>query len=298
MSRFDRRLKGGGLRPGQSTCNIRNSSNTKVMSSGFSNRGRMGGSNYATAYNPVIPQMSQQTMPQVTQQTQQTQQTIQQNDMKGLSQEQLSKKNRQLEQYALTAPSQELRTMTMHEIRLNKLEWINNQAEMMMEETEDEPVQLDVDMKINAKLAQYTLTTLEPKLKVLKANDSGGNNGNAPNDLLVKFKNLNGISMKLQGDMTTLKNDVKLSKATIKTFAGNLQKVHMLQKELTTFKNEMNQLRSSYKKLKQDLERVTKKSRKKQVELTIEDISKEKKGLEESDVKAAVVKAIKEKSEN
>ena len=69
------------------------------------------------------------------------QQQEQQNQLQNkvyISQEELALKNRRLEQYALTAPSQEMRTLTMNMTRLNKLEWINDQAELMMDEEEKE----------------------------------------------------------------------------------------------------------------------------------------------------------------
>lgn len=284
MSRFDRRLKGGGLRPGQSTCKIRNAP-AKVMSSGFGNTQSINGANYATAYNnqrQPIQQVQQQSMvPEVA-------------NMKNMTQEQLSKKNRQLEQYALTAPSQEMRTMTMHEIRLNKLEWINGQAELMME-SENNPEVEDLNKKIDAKLATYTLTTLEPRLKKV---NSSGSKMKSSDDLTVKFKNLNGISMKMQSDISVLKGDVELSKATIKTFGGNLQKVHSLQKEVSNYKKELDIMKGLYRQLKNDFDSYVKNANSKKVELTIEDIEREKKKMNESEVRDVVVKAIKEKSVN
>ena len=292
MSRFDRRLKGGGLRPGQSTCKIRNTSNTKVMSSGFNNSQRMGGSNYATAYNPII-------QPNAPQMQQQQQQQVPENNMKRLSHEDLLRQNRKLEQYALTAPSQELRTMTMHEIRLNKLEWINSQAELMMESEEKESSKKSSSEDIDMKLAQYTLTTLEPKLReIRKQGNTSSNSNNNSDELTVKFKNLNTVSMKTQTDVGMVKNEMKLVKATVKTFAGNLQRVHTLETELKNYKTEMEQLRSSYKKLKNDFELFVSNANSKRVELQIEDIEKGNKSMGESDVRDVVVKAIKEKSVN
>tara|TARA_B100000424_G_C22931918_1_gene495744 strand:- start:850 stop:1743 length:894 start_codon:yes stop_codon:yes gene_type:complete len=297
MSRFDRRLKGGGLRPGQSTCKIRNAP-AKVMSSGFSNSQRIGGSNYATAYNQVIQPSTSQANFQSQQQSQQQQQPV--NNIRMMNQEELSKKNRQLEQYALTAPSQEIRTMTMHEIRLNKLEWINAQAELMMdsEDNNGSDDNKDIDTKIATKLAQYTLTTLEPKLKLLSVNGNKNQNSSSDGDMSVKFRNLNTVSMRMQTDVNKLKDDVKLSKATIKTFGGNLQRVHMLQEELKKNKAELNEIRALYKSLKNDFEGYVRRNNSKKVDLTIDEVDKEKKQLDESDIRDVVVKAIKEKSVN
>lgn len=295
MSRFDRRLKGGGLRPGQSTCKIRNAP-AKVMSSGFSNSQRIGGSNYAAAYNQVI----QPSAPQVNFQPQQQSQQQPDSNIRMMNQEELLKKNRQLEQYALTAPSQEIRTMTMHEIRLNKLEWINAQAELMMdsEDNSGSDNNKDVDNKIATKLAQYTLTTLEPKLKLLSVNGNKNQNSSSDGDILVKFRNLNTVSMRMQTDVSKLKDDVKLSKATIKTFGGNLQRVHTLQEELKKNKAELNEIRALYKSLKNDFEGYVRRNNSKKVDLTIDEVDKEKKQLDESDIRDVVVKAIKEKSIN
>ena len=122
MSRFDRRLKGSGLRPGQSTCNLR-SSQPQMLSS------RTG--NYAASqgmkYSQVVPQarpvdQSGQITP----------------DVAIMTEEELEQKTRQLEQYRLTAPTQALKLITGHEIRINKLEWINAMCEKMCKEEEEQ----------------------------------------------------------------------------------------------------------------------------------------------------------------
>ena len=302
MSRFDRRLKGGGLRPGQSTCKIRNAP-AKVMSSGFTNT--KVGSNYATAYNPVVPGvnlgMAQQNFQVQPSAPSQQQEEISQNKVY-ISQEDLGAKNRKLEQYALTAPSQEMRTLTMHEIRLNKLEWINDQAEKMMDEEENVESKVNIADLIDAKLSTYTLTTLEPHLKsnnlTTQSNNSNNSNNGDNGELKVKFNNLNTVSMKVQQDVNILKSDVKIIKGGIKSFATNLQGIAMMKKELDSSKREINNLRASYKKLKEDVEKYLLKSDKKQVQLKINEIEGEKKKMEESEVRDVVVKAIKNKSVN
>lgn len=298
MSRFDRRLKGGGLRPGQSTCKIRTPS-AKVMSSGFANT-RVGGSNYATAYNPVVPGVNQG----MSQQNYQVQPSApmgeQLQNKVYISQEELGAKNRKLEQYALTAPSQEMKTLTMHEIRLNKLEWINDQAERMMDEDESQENDIDVGKLIDAKLSTFTLTTLEPRLKQMNILEGGVaiTNGDNNSDLKVKFNNLNSVSMKSQQDINLLKTDVKVIKGGIKSFATNLKGVALLKKQVTEYKKEIESLRANYKKLKSDFETHIKKIKTSQVQLNIDEISIEKKSMEESEVRDVVVKAIKNKSVN
>ena len=302
MSRFDRRLKGGGLRPGQSTCKIRNAP-AKVMNSGFANT-KVGGSSYATAYNPIVPGVNQamsqqnyQVQPSAPMQPQEQQNQIQKKVY--ISQEELGLKNRRLEQYALTAPSQEMKTLTMHEIRLNKLEWINDQAEKMMDEDETQENNLDVGKLIDAKLSTFTLTTLEPRLKKMNTPVSSITNNNDNNsDLIVKFNNLNSVSMKSQQDINTLKSDVKVIKGGIKSFATNLKGVALLKKQIETYKKEMESLRANYKKLKSDFETHINKIKTSQVQLNIDEISREKKSMEESEVRDVVVKAIKNKSVN
>lgn len=123
MSRFDRRLKGIGLRPGQSTCNLSNSQPPML-----SNRTR----NYAPVNNfsnsavvPNAPMVQNNTVvPQP------------QNNL--MTEDELALKTRQLEQYSLTAPTQALKLITGHEIRLNKLEWINGMCEKMCKEEEEQ----------------------------------------------------------------------------------------------------------------------------------------------------------------
>ena len=122
MSRFDRRLKGAGLRPGQSTCGLR-SSQPQMLSSQSGNYG----ASQRMSYSPVVPQT--QAMGQSSQITQ---------DVIVMTEWELEQKTRQLEQYRLTAPTQELKLITGHEIRINKLEWINAKCEKMCKEEEEQ----------------------------------------------------------------------------------------------------------------------------------------------------------------
>ena len=122
MSRFDRRLKGAGLRPGQSTCGLR-SSQPQMLSSQSGNYG----ASQRMSYSPVVPQT--QAMGQSSQITQ---------DVMVMTEGELEQKTRQLEQYRLTAPTQELKLITGHEIRINRLEWINAMCEKMCKEEEEQ----------------------------------------------------------------------------------------------------------------------------------------------------------------
>ncbi|RZD40700.1 MAG: hypothetical protein CXT73_06285 [Methanobacteriota archaeon] len=114
MSRFDRRLKGVGLRPGTGTCDI----NTRAPQ-------MLGGTSSAYPNNMIQQQA-----------TIINNGTTQLSGVQIMTEDQLSLKTRQLEQYRLTAASNELKLITGHEIRLNKLEWINAMCEKMCDEEE------------------------------------------------------------------------------------------------------------------------------------------------------------------
>ena len=124
------------------------------------------------------------------------------------------------------------------------------------------------------------------------------NNNDNNSDLIVKFNNLNSVSMKSQQEINTLKTDVKVIKGGIKSFATNLKGVALLKKQIETYKKEMESLRANYKKLKSDFETHINKIKTSQVQLNIDEISREKKSMEESEVRDVVVKAIKNKSVN
>lgn len=155
MSRFDRRLKGTGLRPGQSTCNI-----NKANSGGSPNIGQYAtmswtgnvvNVNQTPTYNPnVLPQVDQQrqqqqfSTPPPSQQYNSVVNNVQpinnnvvsnstptvrvmdenkldyQTRMRDL--DALAVKNARLEEAEKTAPNQAMRLITRHEIRLNTLE--------------------------------------------------------------------------------------------------------------------------------------------------------------------------------
>lgn len=92
MSRFDRRLKGAGLKPGDSTCKINSRSSNRVLNN--VNASNVNTSN-ANKYN--VNTFSEQ-------------------------ENALIQKNMQLEEVARTASTTEMRLITRHEIRLNNLE--------------------------------------------------------------------------------------------------------------------------------------------------------------------------------
>ena len=104
--------------------------------------------------------------------------------------------------------------------------------------------------------------------------------------------------MKVQQDVNSLKSDIKVVKGAIKTFGRNLQGIAVMKKEIEKYKKEMDIMRANYKKLVGVFENHIKQMKSSQVQLNIDEISREKKSMEESEVRDVVVKAIKNKSGN
>ena len=149
MSRFDRRLKGTGLRPGQSTCKIGREKTGSSPNIGqyatMSWTGNMVTGNPAPTYNPninvaqgsnvisnsVIRSQPVASAPQqnMTQNYNNNVPTVRVMDKERLNMEtrmrdldELAVKNARLEEAEKTAPNQPMRLLTRHEIRLNTLE--------------------------------------------------------------------------------------------------------------------------------------------------------------------------------
>ena len=154
MSRFDRRLKGTGLRPGQSTCKINKSNSGGSPNIGqyatMSWTGNVVNVNQTPTYNPnVLPQIGQQQQQQFRAPSQQQYNSVVNNAQVVNNNSQLSNstptvrvmdenkldyqsrmrdldalavKNARLEEAEKTAPNQSMRLITRHEIRLNTLE--------------------------------------------------------------------------------------------------------------------------------------------------------------------------------
>lgn len=150
MSRFDRRLKGTGLRPGQSTCKIGREKTGSSPNIGqyatMSWTGNMVTGHPAPTYNPNInlaprsnvisnsviqsqPVASAPHQQNITQNYNNSVPTVRimnkerldiQTRMRDL--DELAVKNARLEEAEKTAPNQQMRLLTRHEIRLNTLE--------------------------------------------------------------------------------------------------------------------------------------------------------------------------------
>ena len=112
MSRFDRRLKGAGLKPGESTCNINSNSNYAGMS--WNRQSNLGGQN--------IQNTSQVVNQQVNMQNTSYNPNINMNNKSNDGTLSLEEKNAKLMEVEQTAPTAEMRLLTRHEIRLNNLE--------------------------------------------------------------------------------------------------------------------------------------------------------------------------------
>ena len=150
MSRFDRRLKGTGLRPGQSTCKIgreRTGSSPNIgQYATMSWTGNMVTGNSVPTYNPNIniapqsnvisnsviqsqPVVSAPLQHNITQNYNNNVPTVRVMDNERLDMQtrmrdldELAIKNAKLEEVEKTAPNQQMRLITRHEIRLNTLE--------------------------------------------------------------------------------------------------------------------------------------------------------------------------------
>lgn len=155
MSRFDRRLKGTGLRPGQSTCSIGKEKGGGSPNIGqyatMSWTGNMVTGTKAPTYNPNVNISSSNVVSNSVIQSQPVSSSAARNitqnynnnvptvrvmdndrlDMKSRMRDldELAVKNARLEEAEKTAPNQAMRLITRHEIRLNTLEALSLRME-------------------------------------------------------------------------------------------------------------------------------------------------------------------------
>jgi len=106
MSRFDRRLKGSGLKPGESTCGMKQKESTMLSKLNTQQRSRNLLQTQQITGQPILN----------------TGNVFKSSNSKLSPENELTIKNVQLEDYAKSAASHELRLLTRHEIRLNNLE--------------------------------------------------------------------------------------------------------------------------------------------------------------------------------
>ena len=117
MSRFDRRLKGAGLKPGESTCNINSNSNYAGMNWNRQNLGNQNLQNMNQSVNQPVNMQNVNYNPNVNTNFVSSSTNLTSNQTV-LS---IEEKNARLQEVEKTAPSAEMRLLTRHEIRLNNL---------------------------------------------------------------------------------------------------------------------------------------------------------------------------------
>ena len=308
MSRFDRRLKGAGLRPGQSTCNLRNSQPQMLSSQ------RM-------TYSPVVPQ----TQPM-------GQQVIGTQEVSLMTETELEQKTRQLEQYRLTAPTQELKLITGHEIRLNKLEWINAMCEKMCKEEEEQN-------KLEAKATIVPSVTVPKELSVSPSTDEQGRPMASQEYVktslnFFKLREIEPLAKKVNAEKPPLLSEEEITKlcmkvyeiqeakkqkkdydaqinALAKQFGHSVRDIGVLKQQISIvgpqltklagLKSEIESLRAENKSLRDDISQLRLEKSGEIVKLKVEDknieddVSKE---VSEEVIKEVVQKAIKEKVKN
>jgi hypothetical protein len=308
MSRFDRRLKGAGLRPGQSTCNLRNSQPQMLSSQ------RM-------TYSPVVPQ----TQPM-------GQQVIGTQEVSLMTETELEQKTRQLEQYRLTAPTQELKLITGHEIRLNKLEWINAMCEKMCKEEEEQN-------KLEATSTIVPSATVPKELSVSPSTDDQGRPMASQEYVktslnFFKLREIEPLAKKVNAEKPPLLSETEITKlcmkvyeiqeakkqkkdydaqinALAKQFGHSVRDIGVLKQQISIvgpqltklagLKSEIESLRAENKSLRDDISQLRLEKSGEIVKLKVEDknieddVSKE---VSEEVIKEVVQKAIKEKVKN
>jgi len=317
MSRFDRRLKGTGLRPGQSTCNLRNRQ-PQMLSSQTGNYGVSQG----MTYSPVVPQASDQPS-QITQ------------DVELMTEVELQQKTRQLEQYRLTAPTQELKLITGHEIRLNKLEWINAMCEKMCKEEEEQNRLQSTQSQPNATI----VSSVPNELSVSPSTDEQGRPMASQEYVktslnFFKLREIDPLAKKVNSEKPPLLSEEEVTKLSMKVyeiqeakkvkkdydaqinalakqFAHSVRDIGVLKQQisivgpqltkLSGLRSEIESLRAENKGLRDDIAQLRLEKSGEIVKLKVEDknieddVSKE---VSEEVIKEVVQKAIKEKVKN
>ncbi len=313
MSRFDRRLKGTGLRPGQSTCGLR-SSQPQMLSSQTGNYG----ASQRMVYSPVVPQA--QPIGQSGQITQ---------DVSVMTEGELEQKTRQLEQYRLTAPTQALKLITGHEIRLNKLEWINTMCEKMCKEEEEQnklqpasivpsapmpqelsglPLKNDPGKELATKdhvktiISFFKINELEPLAAKIKTIHSSS---------LLSEQEVTKISMKVYEiqEAKKVKKDYDAQiNALAKQFGHSVRDIGVLKQQIAIvgpqltkisgFRAELEALKTENKALRDDIAQLRLEKSGEIIKLNVEDKNIEEevsKEVSEAVIKEVVQQAIKEK---
>lgn len=242
MSRFDRRLKGTGLRPGQSTCKVgqdtRGSSPSIGQYATMSWNGNVVTGAPVPTYNPnvMVPQNSavqQNNGMQLNNSTATVR--VMDNNLSSQTQmndlDALAVKNARLEEAEKTAPNQAMRLITRHEIRLNTLETLslrmehldmiqngcarmNSLDDRMIEDLKDSlwtQLQSRHDVEVQRVVMGLKDEVWELKLKLEEMQDKLGESGKATHHEPVKKPS----QITLNIEETTIEDDV-MDEGTIK----------------------------------------------------------------------------------
>ncbi len=269
MSRFDRRLKGGGLKPGESTCNIRQKEQS--MLSKINSR--------KTAMNMIKTQVL------TGQPILNKGETFKSTNSKLSPENELAIKNAQLEEYSRSAATHELRLLTKHEIRLNNLEAYTLQ---MPGKTDNLLGEINF-----ATMKNKIIEEVKPQINPLTSDDISS----LKNDVLVQ--------MRSDAGMQTLKDSIKLE-ISKEINRNNRNKEYQLrflnydkkfQEQEKVIRKQQTELEELQKRLNEMLEKGTNNS-----ELVFEineemPVKKSDKEMENNDIRQVVMKAITEQEE-
>lgn len=269
MSRFDRRLKGTGLKPGESTCGMKQKESS--MLSKINQR--------RTHRNLLQTQ-------QITGQPILNNGTVFKTSNSKLSPEnELTIKNDQLEDYANSAASHELRLLTRHEIRINNLEAYTLQ---MPGKTENLLGEINY-----ATMKNKIIEEVKPELNPLTSED------------MVALKNDVLNALKSDAGMKTLKDSIRIeiSKELNKNNRNkentirfvNYDKKFLEQDKI--IRKQQVEIEELQKRLNDMLEHNSNSS---ELVFEIKDtapVKKTEKELEKNDIRKVVMKAISEEEE-
>ncbi len=174
MSRFDRRLKGTGLKPGESTCGMKQNEQNMLSKINMHQKQRNLLQTQRITGQPILNNGS----------------AFRSSNSKLSPENELAIKNAQLEDYAKTASTHELRLLTRHEIRLNNLEAYTLQ---MPGKTDNLLGEINF-----ATMKNKIIEEVKPELNPLTSDDIAA----LKNDVLVALKSDAG--------MKTLKDSIRI----------------------------------------------------------------------------------------
>ncbi len=226
MSRFDRRLKGSGLKPGESTCKVNTQKNYAGMNWGRQSN-NLGIQSPSAVQSPsTIQRLStiQNNVVQPLSYSSQSSATLVspiQNNTEAIL---LEEKNLKLLEVEKTAPTTEMRLITRHEIRLNTLEactLTNNDLGCLSNNKLEEGF-LDNTLHVLESNFDNKLTQLELSCKELINNNGLG-------DVIQKVNMLQKDIFELKEMNKTLTNDLDYLKN------GEVEKVRLIVQDKVVF---------------------------------------------------------------